>query len=51
MWLHVDGAYGGFFCLLLEDFKVKGLERADSITLDGHKSLFLALTCSLLVVK
>jgi aromatic-L-amino-acid decarboxylase len=42
MWLHVDAAYGGFF-LLTERGRglMRGIERADSITLDPHKSLFM----------
>jgi len=42
LWLHVDAAYGGFF-LLTERGRaaMKGIERADSVTLDPHKSLFL----------
>lgn len=42
LWMHVDAAYGGFF--LLTDrgrAALRGVERADSITLDPHKSLFL----------
>ena len=41
-WFHVDGAYGGFF-QLTERGKERliGIERADSITVDAHKSLFL----------
>ncbi|MGE0679573.1 MAG: aspartate aminotransferase family protein [Candidatus Binatia bacterium] len=41
-WFHVDAAYGGFF-MLTEQGKalMKGIERADSVTLDPHKGLFL----------
>ncbi len=42
LWLHVDGAYGGFFMLTERGREaMKGIERADSITLDPHKGLFL----------
>jgi aromatic-L-amino-acid decarboxylase len=42
LWLHVDGAYGGFFVLTARGRRtLAGLERADSITLDPHKGLFL----------
>src|SRR5690625_3607994 len=42
VWLHVDAAYGGFFQLTERGKKrLNGIERADSITLDPHKSLFL----------
>jgi aromatic-L-amino-acid/L-tryptophan decarboxylase len=42
LWLHVDGAYGGFFMLCERGRRaMRGIERADSITLDPHKGLFL----------
>jgi len=42
LWLHVDGAYGGFFMMTEEGRRVMaGIERADSIALDPHKGLFL----------
>ncbi|MEO7634969.1 MAG: aminotransferase class V-fold PLP-dependent enzyme [Sphingomicrobium sp.] len=41
-WLHVDGAYGGLFALCDEGrAKLAGIEQADSIALDPHKTLFL----------
>jgi glutamate/tyrosine decarboxylase-like PLP-dependent enzyme len=36
LWLHVDGAYGGFGAVA-EPAKFDGLARADSISLDAHK--------------
>jgi glutamate/tyrosine decarboxylase-like PLP-dependent enzyme len=42
VWLHVDGAYGGLFALCEEGrAKLSGIERADSVALDPHKTLFL----------
>jgi aromatic-L-amino-acid/L-tryptophan decarboxylase len=42
VWFHVDAAYGGFFILTERGrSRLRGIERADSITLDPHKSLFL----------
>jgi aromatic-L-amino-acid decarboxylase len=42
LWLHVDGAYGGFFQLTERGRQaLRGIERADSITLDPHKGMFL----------
>ena len=42
LWFHVDGAYGGFFQLTERGRTVlEGIERADTITLDPHKGLFL----------
>ena len=41
-WLHIDGAYGGLFALCEEGrARLKGIEQADSIALDPHKTLFL----------
>jgi aromatic-L-amino-acid decarboxylase len=52
LWFHVDAAYGGFF--LLTDrgrALMKGIERADSITLDPHKGLFLPYGTGCLLVR
>lgn len=52
LWYHVDGAYGGFFILCeskKEDFK--GIERADSIVIDPHKSLFLPYGLGAVLIK
>lgn len=41
-WFHVDGAYGGLFALCEEGReRLNGIEQADSIALDPHKTLFL----------
>jgi aromatic-L-amino-acid/L-tryptophan decarboxylase len=51
-WLHVDGAYGGFFQLTERgQRRLGGIERADSITLDPHKSLFLPYGTGAVVVR
>jgi aromatic-L-amino-acid/L-tryptophan decarboxylase len=51
LWLHVDGAYGGFGIL---DPRLAhwyaGLERADSVALDPHKWLAVAIGCSCAIV-
>ena len=42
LWFHVDGAYGAFFQLTDRgSVALAGIERADTITLDPHKGLFL----------
>lgn len=42
LWLHVDGAFGAFFRLDARIAgSVAGLERADSLAVDGHKWLNL----------
>ena len=41
-WFHVDGAYGGLFSLCEEGrAMLGGLDRADTVALDPHKTLFL----------
>jgi len=52
MWLHVDGAYGGLFCLLEEYATELGsLHFADSLVLDPHKTLFLPYGLGVALVK
>jgi glutamate/tyrosine decarboxylase-like PLP-dependent enzyme len=42
IWLHVDAAFGAFFRLCERTAPLaEGLERADSVTVDGHKWLNL----------
>jgi aromatic-L-amino-acid decarboxylase len=52
MWMHVDAAYGGFFVLTERGReRFRGIERADSVTLDPHKGLFLPYGTGALVVR
>lgn len=52
LWLHVDGAYGGGFQLTAYGRSLlAGIERADSITFDPHKSLFLPYGTGVLLVR
>jgi len=52
LWLHVDAAYGGFFQLTVRGReRFRGIERADSITLDPHKGMFLPYGTGALVVR
>jgi aromatic-L-amino-acid/L-tryptophan decarboxylase len=52
LWLHVDEAYGGAARLSSRDAgRVKGLERADSVTIDPHKWFFQAYDIGGLLVK
>jgi aromatic-L-amino-acid decarboxylase len=52
LWLHVDAAYGGFFQLTDRGRAAfAGIERADSITLDPHKGMFLPYGTGSLVVR
>jgi len=51
-WLHVDGAYGGLFSLCDEGkAKLKGIDRADSVALDPHKTLFLPYGTGAVLVR
>jgi aromatic-L-amino-acid/L-tryptophan decarboxylase len=52
LWHHVDGAYGAFFFLCDELRGVlSGLARADSLTLDPHKGMFLPYGTGALLVR
>ncbi|MFQ5528398.1 MAG: pyridoxal phosphate-dependent decarboxylase family protein [Thermoanaerobaculia bacterium] len=52
LWLHLDAAYGGFFALTERGRRLMaGIERADSITLDPHKGLFLPYGTGCLLVR
>ena len=52
IWLHVDASYGGF-AMLTETGRnlMRGIEKADSIALDGHKWLFQPYEVGCLLVK
>jgi aromatic-L-amino-acid decarboxylase len=51
-WFHVDAAYGGFFVLTDRGREaMAGIELADSITVDAHKSLFLPFGIGGLLVR
>ena len=52
LWHHVDGAYGAFFHMC-EELRplLAGLDRADSLTLDPHKGLFMPYGIGALLVR
>ncbi len=52
LWLHIDGAYGapGALCEAGRGV-LRGLERADSLTLDPHKWLFAPYDAGVLLVR
>jgi aromatic-L-amino-acid/L-tryptophan decarboxylase len=51
-WLHVDGAYGGLFALCDEGRdKLRGIDQADSVALDPHKTLFLPYGTGAVLVR
>ncbi|MFG3257355.1 pyridoxal phosphate-dependent decarboxylase family protein [Streptomyces sp. NPDC048172] len=52
IWLHVDGAHGA--SLLVSDrfrHKLRGIEKADSLTWDAHKMTFVPAPCTLLFYR
>lgn len=52
LWLHIDGAFGA--AAILSDrgrALLRGLERADSISLDPHKWLFQSFECGCVLVR
>lgn len=52
MWLHVDAAYGGGVLLSHEwPMRDRGLELADSITIDPHKWFYAPLDAGAVLVK
>ncbi|MFJ9536356.1 lysine decarboxylase DesA [Streptomyces sp. NPDC101225] len=51
-WLHVDAAYGcGLLASLKYRDRVDGIERADSVTVDYHKSFFQPVSSSAVLVR
>jgi aromatic-L-amino-acid decarboxylase len=51
-WFHVDAAYGGFFALTRRGHeRLRGIEHADSVTVDAHKGLFLPYSVGALLVR
>jgi aromatic-L-amino-acid decarboxylase len=52
LWFHADGANGAIGAMLPEKRSLyKGLEEADSITLDPHKWLFIPYECGCVLAR
>ncbi|MDY0779393.1 aspartate aminotransferase family protein [Tenacibaculum sp. IB213877] len=52
MWFHVDGAYGGAAILSKKGSRaLRGIERADSLTVDPHKWFYQPYEIGCLLVK
>jgi len=49
---HVDGAWGGSF-IMSDKYRhlLKGIEKADTITIDGHKLLYTPMGCGVVLFK
>ncbi|MFJ9961840.1 lysine decarboxylase DesA [Streptomyces avermitilis] len=51
-WMHVDAAYGcGLLTSLKHRDRINGIERADSVTVDYHKSFFQPVSSSAVLVR
>jgi aromatic-L-amino-acid decarboxylase len=52
MWMHVDGAYGAATALCDRGRALlRGLELADSLSLDPHKWLFQSIECGCVILR
>lgn len=52
LWFHVDAAYGGFAALTDRGrVQLDGIGRADTVTLDPHKWLFVPFECGCLLAR
>ena len=52
LWLHADGACGAVGAMLPEQRHLyAGLERADSVTLDPHKWLYIPYECGCVLIR
>ncbi|MET9449255.1 lysine decarboxylase DesA [Streptomyces cinerochromogenes] len=52
VWMHVDAAYGcGLLASLKHRDRIEGIERADSVTVDYHKSFFQPVSSSAVLVR
>jgi glutamate/tyrosine decarboxylase-like PLP-dependent enzyme len=52
LWLHVDGAYGGFAALAPSARPLfASIEEADSLALDPHKWLYLPVDCGCILYR
>jgi aromatic-L-amino-acid decarboxylase len=50
IWLHVDGAYG-LPAASVDPERFAGVDRADSVSVDAHKWLYVPKACSVVLVR
>lgn len=51
VWMHADAAYGCGLLVSSARAKLSGIERADSVTVDYHKSFMQPVSCSAFLVR
>ncbi len=52
LWFHVDGAYGATLAMSEKyRHRLRGIERADSVTIDPHKWMFVPFAAGALLVR
>ncbi|HBC3531419.1 pyridoxal phosphate-dependent class III aminotransferase [Vibrio vulnificus] len=51
LWMHVDGAYGGALILSSQKARLKGVERAQSVSVDFHKLFYQTISCGAVLVN
>ncbi|MCA1556403.1 MAG: hypothetical protein LC747_06905 [Acidobacteria bacterium] len=52
LWFHVDGAYGGALAMSEKHKdRLRGIERADSVTIDPHKWMFVPFAAGAVLVR
>lgn len=51
VWLHVDGAYGGALLFSRHRGLLRGIELADSFSIDFHKLLWQPISCAALLLR
>ncbi|MBW3694783.1 aminotransferase class III-fold pyridoxal phosphate-dependent enzyme [Vibrio sp. T187] len=51
LWFHVDSAYGGALILSSHKARLKGIEKADSVSVDFHKLFYQTISCGAILLK
>ncbi|MDT5158459.1 MAG: aromatic-L-amino-acid/L-tryptophan decarboxylase [Acidobacteriota bacterium] len=52
LWFHVDAAYGGALAFSEKHkWRLRGIERAESVSFDPHKWMFVPFECGALLVR